>query len=180
VSDPDSLFAQLEAQRGRSLPPVERWNPPRSGESGMRIAVDGTWFYRGSEIRRPNMVRLFSTVLRRDPDGYVLVTPAERLSIVVDDAPFVAVDFEAQGSGRAQRLVFLTNVGDVVEASADRPLSLRGSQPSPRPYVLVRNRLDALVSRPAYYRLAELAREGPTGRLGVWSDGAFFELELGG
>jgi hypothetical protein len=143
----------------------------------MRVAADGAWFYRGSEIRRPEMVRLFSTILRRDTDGYVLVTPVERLSIEVDDAPFVAVDVEARGAGREQRLAFLTNVGDVVEASATRPITVRGTESSPRPYVLVRDRLDALISRAAYYRLAELACEGPAKRMGVWSDGAFFELE---
>src|SRR5262249_15260701 len=100
VIDPDSLFAQLEANRGRSLPPVDRWHPARSGVSQIRIGADGAWFYRESEIRRPEMVRLFSTILRRDPDGFVLVTPAERLSILVDESPFVAVDGEARGSGR--------------------------------------------------------------------------------
>jgi hypothetical protein len=146
----------------------------------MRIAADGTWFYRGSEIQRPEMVRLFSTVLRRDDDAFVLVTPVERLSIDVDDAPFVAVDVEGRGAGREQRIAFLTNVGDVVEASAARPISLRGEGDLLRPYVLVRDRLEALIARAAYYRLAELTCLGPTGSLGVWSCGAFFALERAG
>ena len=146
----------------------------------MRIAADGTWFYRGSKIQRPEMVRLFSTVLRRDDDRFVLVTPVERLSIDVDDAPFVAVDVEACGTGREQRLAFLTNVGDVVEASAERPIRLRGEAMSPRPYVLVRDRLEALIARAAYYRLAELACLGPTGSIGVWSGGVFFPLDRAG
>jgi uncharacterized protein len=143
----------------------------------MRIAADGSWFYRGSKIERPEMVRLFATVLRRDDDHFVLVTPVERLSIEVDDAPFVAVDVEACGVGAGQRLAFLTNVGDVVEASAERPISLRGEGVSLRPYVLVRDRLEALIARAAYYRLAELTCLGPSATIGVWSGGAFFALE---
>ena len=143
----------------------------------MRIAADGSWFYRGSRIQRPEMVKLFSTVLRRDDDEFVLVTPVERLSIVVDDAPFVAVDVEALGGGTEQRLAFLTNVGDVIETNADRPIVLRGEGSSLRPYVLVRDRLEALIARPAYYRLADLACLGPSGSIGVWSGGAFFSLE---
>ena len=177
VSDPDSLFELLEANRQRRLPPVARWNPPRSGPSGMRIAADGTWFYRGSAIRRPEMVRLFSTVLRRDDDRYVLVTPVECLSIEVDDAPFVAVDVESRGSGPDQRLAFLTNVGDVVEANAEHPIALRGEGLRARPYVVVRDHLDALIARAAYYRLAELGCLGPSGLIGVWSAGTFFALE---
>jgi len=180
VNDPDSLFAQLEADRDRRLPQIARWNPPRSGPSGMRIATDGTWFYRGSKIQRPEMVRLFATVLRRDDDAFVLVTPVERLSIDVEDAPFVAVDVEARGAGTGQRLAFRTNVGDVVEASAERPISLRGEGVSLRPYVLVRDRLEALIARAAYYRLADLTCLGPSGSIGVWSGGAFFPLERAG
>lgn len=177
MHDPDSLFARLDTGPERPLPPVGRWNPPRFGPSGMRIAADGTWFYRGSIIQRPEMVRLFSTVLRRDDDAFVLVTPVERLSIDVDDAPFIAVDVEARDTGNRQRLAFLTNVGDVVEAGPDRPIAMRGDAPSLRPYVLVRDRLDALISRAAYYRLADLTCLGPLGSIGVWSGGVFFSLE---
>jgi len=143
----------------------------------MRIGADGRWFYRESEIKRPEMVRLFSTILRRDENRHYLVTPVERLSIDVDDAPFVAVDVEATGGGENQRLVFRTNVDDYVEVDALHPIEMRGSSSDARPYVIVRNGLEALISRPAYYRLADLAIPGRDGRAGVWSNGGFFELE---
>jgi len=179
VTDPDSLFALFEADKSRKRPPVSRWNPPRVGVSAMRIGADGRWFHQGSEIRRAEMVRLFATILRRDGAQHYLVTPVERLSIDVDDAPFVAVDVEADGEGETQRLAFRTNVDDYVEADADHPIDIRGRAPGARPYVLVRDGLDALISRPVYYRLAELAAPGPNGRAGVWSNGAFFDLETG-
>jgi hypothetical protein len=179
VTDPDSLFALLEADKSRKRPPVSRWNPANVGVSAMRIGADGRWFHQGSEIRRPEMVRLFATILRRDGASYFLVTPVERLSIDVDDAPFLAVDVEASGEGKAQRLAFRTNVDDYVEADADHPIEVRGASPAARPYVLVRDRLEALISRAVYYRLAELAIPGSSGRAGVWSNGAFFELENG-
>jgi len=143
----------------------------------MRIAADGRWFYRESEIRRPAMVQLFSSILRRDPDGYFLVTPVEKQRIQVDDAPFIAIDVEAGEEGVAQRLVFLTNVEDLVEAGPERPIHVRESPTGLRPYVIVRNGLDALISRSVYYRIADLSCVGPSGRLGVWSNHTFFELE---
>lgn len=179
MTHPDSLFALLEADKSRKRPPVSRWDPSRVGNSAMRIGADGRWFHQGSQIRRPEMVRLFATILRRDGAQHYLVTPVERLSIEVDDAPFLAVDVEADGEGRSQRLVFRTNVDDYVEADAEHPIEMRGASPDARPYVLVRDRLDALISRPVYYRLAELAVPGSNGRAGVWSNGAFFELETG-
>ena len=123
------------------------------------------------------MVRLFSTILRRDGDTTHLVTPAEKLTIEIEDAPFVAVDVERLGEEKDQVLVFLTNVGDLVVADAAHPIQLRGSAPDARPYVLVRDALDALISRPVFYRLAEMVVPGPAGRFGVWSSGAFFPLE---
>jgi uncharacterized protein len=177
MPDPESLFTRLTAVGERKLPPVMQWHPERTGDSRMRIASDGRWYYRDSEIQRPEMVRLFSTILRRDGDATYLVTPAERLSIVIEDAPFLAVDLEASGEGVAQVLVFLTNVGDLVAADAEHPIELRGPQSLARPYVVVRARLDALISRPVYYRLAELAIPGPDGQSGVWSSGCFFPLE---
>ncbi len=145
----------------------------------MRIASDGRWFYQESEIRRPEMVRLFSTILRRDADQHFLVTPVERLSIDVDDAPFLAVEVEATGEGTAQRLAFRTNVDDFVEAGPDHPIRMADSGTGPRPYVLVRDNLEALIARAVYYRLADLATTGPRGRAGVWSGGVFFALEVG-
>jgi hypothetical protein len=159
---------------GRRLPPVERWDPPHCGDSEMRIARDGAWFHQGSPIRRPELVRLFSTILRREADGgYVLVTPAEKLAIAVEDAPFVAVEMKREGDGRAARLAFRLNTGDVVVAGPGHPLRLTDE----RPYLHVRGGLDALVARPVYYELAELALAGGDAPPGVWSDGAFFAMD---
>jgi hypothetical protein len=176
MTDPDSLFERLRAASERSLPPIARWNPPFGGDSFMRILADGRWLYRGSEIRRPEMVRLFSTILRRDDQRFVLVTPVECLSIDVDDAPFVALDVERRGVGDAQEIAFETNVGDVVVADASHAIHLRRNDGTARPYVHVRGGLDALVARPAYYRLVDYA-ERVDGVYGVRSCGVFFALE---
>lgn len=162
------------------LPPVERWNPAHCGDSAMRILADGTWLHEGSPIGRAALVRLFSTVLRREPDGgHVLVTPVEKLSIAVDDAPFLAVELESNGEGTARRLAFRTNVGDVVVAGPGNPLVIEDRGHGAHPYLRVRGGLDALVARPVYYELANLALDEPAGAtdgIGLWSDGAFFAL----
>lgn len=146
----------------------------------MRILADGSWLHDGTPIGRPALVRLFSTILRGEPDGsHVLVTPAEKLTIAVEDAPFVAVEMTSEGEGRARRLAFRTNVGDVVFAGPDHPLTVDDRGHGAHPYLRVRGRLDALVARPVYYELANLAMEaepGPDGAVGLWSDGAFFAL----
>jgi hypothetical protein len=159
----------------KRLPPVEKWHPTHCGDSEMRIARDGTWFHQGSPIGRPAMVRLFSTILRREPDGgFVLVTPAEKLDIAVEDAPFVAVELKSEGEGMDRTLAFRLNTGDLVVAGPDHPL-LFGA--GPHPYLEVRNGLDALVVRPVYYELAEIALAEGAAPPGVWSGGAFFPLE---
>jgi uncharacterized protein len=173
----DSLFARLAENAAGRLPPVSVWQPTRTGVSQMRIARDGRWYYQGSEIRRPEMVRLFATILRRDPDGIYLVTPAEKLSVDVDDAPFLAVDMESRGNGRNRALVFLTNVGDVVSADAAHPITLQATAAGMQPYVEVRASLKALIARSVYYRLAELAERDERDRWGVWSGGEFFTLQ---
>ena len=159
------------------LPPVHLWNPPDRGDIDMRIAADGTWFYQGTPINRPAMVRLFSTILRRDGDRYVLVTPVEKVGIKVDDAPFVAVGVEVAGEGTAQSLSFRTNAGDWTLAGPEHPLRVETDPISrePRPYVHVRGGLEALIARPVFYELVALA-EPRTGQLGVWSKGTFFSL----
>ncbi len=168
------------------LPPVEKWNPTHCGDSEMRIARDGTWYHQGSPIGRPAMVRLFSTILRREPDGsHVLVTPVEKLDIVVEDAPFVAVEMKAEGSGRDSKLAFRLNTGDLVTAGPEHPLRFvadpagddAGSDSGPRPYLAVRGGMEALVSRAVYYELAERAIAAGDMPPGIWSDGAFFALE---
>ncbi len=166
-------IARLAAEK--KLPPVAKWNPAHCGHSGMRIARDGTWFHEGSPIGRPAMVRLFSTILRREPDGgHVLVTPVEKLDIDVEDAPFVAVEMRSEGEGRGRRLAFRLNTGDPVVAGPDRPLLLGA-----RPYLMVRDGLEALIARPVYYELAEIALAEGADPPGLWSDGAFFALEGG-
>jgi len=170
-----SEIATLVEQR--RLPPVEQWNPTHCGDSEMRIARDGSWFHQGSPIGRPAMVRLFSTILRREPDGrFVLVTPVEKLDIAVDDAPFVAVEMKAEGNGAAARLAFRLNTGDFVTAGPDHPLRFAEGADGPRPYLHVRGGLEALVARAVYYDLADRAIADDAARPGVWSDGAFFPL----
>ena len=160
------------------LPPVDRWNPAHCGDSEMRIARDGTWFHQGSPIGRIAMVRLFSRILRREPDdSYVLVTPVEKLDIAVEDAPFVAVEMKAEGEGRAMRLAFRLNTGDLVTAGPAHGLRFATGEDGPRPYLHVRAGLEALIARPVYYGLAELALASDADPAGVWSDGAFFAIE---
>jgi hypothetical protein len=162
---------------GRGLPPVHLWNPAHSGEIDIVIARDGSWRHEGAKIGREAMVRLFSTILRKDPDGVWLVTPVEKLRITVEDAPFVAVRVdEVEGEAGRPALRFTTNVGDEVEASADNPIRVEtGAAGEPRPYVHVRRGLEALIARPVFYELVELAK-ARDGRLGVESNGAWFDL----
>lgn len=173
-----SLADIARLAEARKLPPVERWNPTHCGDSEMRIARDGTWFHQGSPIGREAMVRLFSTILRREADGsYVLVTPVEKLDIVVEDAPFVAVEMKVSGEGKAATLTFRLNTGDLVTADADHALRLEPRDDGPRPYLHVRAGLDAVVARAVYYDLAQRAIDGGDVPPGVWSAGMFFPLE---
>jgi hypothetical protein len=173
--------AARAARKGKGLPPVHLWNPPDCGDLDIRIARDGTWFYLGTPIGRPELVRLFSSILRKDGDRYVLVTPVEKVGITVDDAPFVAVDVEAEGQGRDQRLTFVTQVGDTATAGADHPIRVERDSDTgePAPYVLIRDRLEALIDRKSFYRLVELGtREEVEGTrwFGLWSGGTFFPV----
>ena len=162
----------------RRLPPVDRWNPEHCGDSGMRIASDGTWYHHGTPIRRPAMVRLFSTVLRREPDGrHVLVTPVEKLTIEVESTAFRAVEMSREGEGRDQRLAFRLDSGDAVILGPDHPLRPIDMERGPSPRLAVRHGLEAELARPVYYELAELAIAGGETPPGVWSNGAFFPLE---
>jgi hypothetical protein len=170
-------LAKAASAQGHGLPPVHLWNPPHCGDIGMKIARDGTWFYQGSPIGRPALVRLFSTILRKDPDGHVLVTPVEKVSVEVEDAPFLAVSIESRDGAD---LWFETNVGDQVRADAQHPLRFEpGPSGGLKPYLLVRGDLWALVSRPVFYELVE---RGETrmidGRdmFGIASAGTFFAI----
>lgn len=155
------------------LPPVHLWNPPFCGDLDMEIRADGTWFYQGTPIGRPAMVRLFSTILKREGDRFFLVTPVEKVGIRVQDAPFLATDAEIN----TDLITFTTNVGDQATADADHPIILRGTTDEPRPYVHIRAGLEALIDRKTFYRLAEVAETGADGRTGVLSAGQFFPLE---
>ena len=173
---------QAEGAHTRKLPPLEKWNPPFCGDIDMRIAADGTWFYLGTPIGRPALVRLFSTILKREPDGsFVLVTPVEKVGLKVEDAPFMAVRVDATGEGSRQTLTFMTNVGDSFVAGPEHLIRVdhRGTAREPRPYAHVRGGLEARISRAVFYELVGLAEERVTGsgrELGVWSDGMFFSL----
>jgi hypothetical protein len=173
--------AAAQAASGKGLPPVHLWNPPFCGDLDMRIARDGTWFYQGTPIGRPALVRLFSTILKREGDKYFLVTPVEKVGITVEDAPFVAVDFRVDGTGTGQKLTFLTNLGDEALAGAGHPLRVEHDPQSgePAPYVMIRAGLEALIDRKSFYRLVEVADhhlQAGENWLGLWSDGVFFPL----
>lgn len=165
------------ANEGRGPPPVDKWNPPYCGDIGMEIRADGTWFYQKTPIGRPALVKLFASVLRRDDDGrHYLVTPVEKVDVAVADAPFRAVEMEVRGEGRGQTLVFRTNVDDIVTAGPRTPIrfSVEPGSGGLKPYLTVRGRLEALLTRALYVDLADLAADGPDGTPGIWSDGAFF------
>lgn len=164
-------------KQAENTAPVEEWDPPYCGDIGLSIAGDGTWHYQGSPIHRPAMVKLFARVLRRDEDGRTyLVTPGEKVDVRVADAPFLAVEMQVSGTGQAQDLLFRTNVDDVVQCGADHPLRFPADTPagSFKPYIHVRGRLEALVTRALVYDLVALAEAGPGEKLGIWSGGAFF------
>ncbi len=166
--------------RKRGPAPVHLWNPPYCGEIDMRIAADGTWHYCGSPIGRAALVQLFASILRKDEDRYVLVTPVERVGIRVDDAPFLCVEMSVDGADGGQRLTFRTNVEDIVTADAEHPLRFeRGAAEGIKPYVRVRADLWALVKRALYYDLVALGsvetREGEDW-FGVRSAGSFFPM----
>lgn len=173
------LFAKeaMKTAGKKGLPPVHLWNPEFCGDIDMHIKRDGSWDYMGSAIARPAMVKLFSTILRHDDDGkYYLVTPVEKVGIRVDDAPFVAVEVQSEGAGPKQTLQFRTNVDDVVTLDEDHPLRINfADNGDPTPYILVRDRLEALISRPVYYELAQMVEENGDD-YGIWSAGMFFPL----
>jgi len=164
------------AAKARGLPPVHLWNPANVGEIDIVIRKDGTWVHEGGVIGREALVRLFSTILRRDPDGTWLVTPHEKLRIQVEDAAFVAVRVDREDDS----LRFVTNVGDAVVAGPEHPIRVAGEPGGePRPYVMVRAGLEALITRPVFYELVEFAEERD-GELGLASGGAWFPLGAAG
>ena len=171
-----AALASAIEQRG-GPPPVDRWNPPHCGNSDMRIARDGTWFYRGSPIARPAMVRLFSTVLRREADGsHVLVTPVEKLTIDVESTAFRATQMTMEGEAEKRRVGLTLDSGDALIVGPDHPLTVIDTPDGPSPRVAVRFGLEAELARPLYYELAEIALADGHDPPGIWSDGQFFPL----
>ena len=170
-----ALAAAIE-QRG-GPPPVDKWNPAHCGDSEMRIARDGSWYYRGTQIERPAMVRLFSTVLRREPDGsHVLVTPVEKLSIEVESTAFRATQMTMDGQGENRRIGLTLDSGDALIVGPEHPLTVVDTPEGPSPRVAVRFGLEAELVRPLYYELADIALAEGHNPPGVWSDGKFFPL----
>ena len=173
IVKPDAEGLMKAVGRQKGPPPVHLWNPPFCGDLDMEIRADGTWFYNGTPIGRPAMVRLFASILKREGDAYFLVTPVEKVGIRVIDAPFVAVDADI-----GDQISFITNVGDRVTAGPDHAIEVRGTLDAPRPYVHIRRGLWALIDRKTFYRLADAAMPGASGRMEVHSGGAVFPLEF--
>ena len=169
----EGLAASAKALKTKGLPPLEQWNPPFCGDLDMHIKRDGTWFYQGTPIGRPELVKLFSTILWREGDKYFLVTPVEKVGITVEDAPFVAVDFEQDGDA----LRFETNLGDFAVAGPDYPIRVvrDPNTGEPAPYILIRRNLEALIDRKSFYRLVDLGVHHE-GWFGLWSQGEFFGI----
>jgi uncharacterized protein len=168
-----------DSANGPGPAPVDVWNPPYCGDIGLVIKADGTWLYQKSPIGRMPLVKLFARVLRHDLDGkHYLVTPVEKVDVKVEDAPFLAVEMDVAGEGREQVLRFRTNVDDVVTCGRHHPLRfVTDGQGGLKPYLRIRGRLDALVTRALYYDLVELAETEDTGALVLWSDGTRFVLK---
>lgn len=179
----DTLKAILpEGKFAGPLPPVHLWNPEKTTDIRMEIRADGSWWHEGGRITRERMVKLFSRILRRDEDGQTyLVTPYEKVIVHIEDAPFLAVRVDVRGApGPEQDLMFTTNLDYETTAGPDAPLRVEtdAATGEPAPYVLVRGRLEAKLTRPVFYELVDIAVPAPDGtdRLGVWSRGKFFPL----
>jgi hypothetical protein len=177
----DDIAAAARAASKGGLPPIHKWNPPFCGDLDMRIARDGTWFYNGTPIGRAPLVRLFSTILKREDGKYFLVTPVEKVGITVDDAPFVAIDFEVAGTEENAVLTFQTNVGDQTAAGPEHPIRVIRDPESgePSPYVHVRDDLEALIDRKSFYRLIDLGQHQDhdgVSWFGIMSSGQFFPI----
>lgn len=177
----DQVLASLKhlaASGDKQHPPVDQWNPRFCGEAGFEILRDGTWKHEGTRITRESLVKLFASILRKDEDGETyLVTPVEKIRVIVEDAPFTAIRADRHGQGDTQTILFTTNVGDVVTVDAAHPLRVvvDPDTDEPRPYVLVRGRLEARVLRAPFYELVDWA-EPRDGKLGVWSGGQWWQL----
>jgi hypothetical protein len=172
-------LAQIAALAAEQrLPPVATWHPQRCGHSDMRIDREGKWHHEGRPITRPELVKLFASILRREPDGrHVLVTPVEMLDIDVEDAPLLAIELRSEGLGRERQIAFRINSDELVIAGAAHPLRIAATDAGPRPYLLVREGIEARIERALYYELIELALGEEDDPPGLWSEGVFFALE---
>jgi len=183
MSDQDKRDGLVASGKGGGKPPKPLLpNLNNCGDIGLKIARDGTWFYQGGPINRKPLVKLFASVLRREGDGFYLVTPVEKVPIAVEAEPFVAVELTQDGSGAGQSLTFRTNVDDVVTADREHPIGFRAEPGGHAPFVVVREGLRARLARPVYYELTALAVEADVGGhigTGVWSGGAFFPFPMG-
>jgi len=175
-------IAQAAKKAGKKgPPPVHLWNPEFCGDLDMRIARDGTWFYLGTPIGRMPLVKLFSSIIRKDDDDYFLVTPVEKVGITVDDAPFVAIDFNVTGTGQKQEITFTTQVDDTAIAGPDHPIRVVRDPETgePSPYILIRANLEALIDRKSFYRLVDIGSHSDfkgENWFGIWSGGQFFPI----
>ncbi len=177
----DGIAQAAKVAGKKGPPPVHLWNPEFCGDLDMRIARDGTWFYLGTPIGRMPLVKLFSSIIRKDGDDYFLVTPVEKVGITVEDAPFVAIDFDVMGTGQDQEISFTTLVDDVVIAGNKHPIRVVRDKETgePSPYVLIRRNLEALIDRKSFYRLVDIGAHtefGGQSWFGVWSKGVFFPI----
>ncbi|QHQ36138.1 DUF1285 domain-containing protein [Algicella marina] len=181
--DAEGIAAAAKAAAKKGPPPVHLWNPPFCGDLDIRIARDGTWFYLGTPIGRKPLVKLFSSILKLEDGKYFLVTPVEKVGIEVEDAPFVAVDFTAEGDGEQRKITFLTNVDDTATAGPDHPIrvELDAESGEPSPYIHIRRGLEALIDRKSFYRLVDIG-ETQTHEEEEWfglrSEGTFFPVIL--
>ena len=170
-----TAFSELLKQVGSAnLPPVESWHPERVGQIDIRVKTDGTWLHDGTEIRRKSIAKIFSTILRREGDTYYLVTPVEKLKIQVDDAPFLAVDMEASGTGEEQDILFKTNMDEVVLLDEAHSLTIENSDAGLRPYIEIRNGLRARILSDVFYRLADFVEDHDAVPMYLWSAGCRF------
>lgn len=173
----EGLIASVKSTKTRGLPPVHLWNPPFCGDLDIRIARDGTWFYLGTPFGRMELVKLFSSILKLEDGKYFLVTPVEKVGITVDDAPFVAVDFETSEAGLGQVLTFETQVGDFAVAGPEHAIRVVRDPVTgePSPYIMIRAGLEALIDRKSFYRLVDIGAHHE-GWFGLWSSGQFFPI----
>ena len=171
--EPYSLMSELEKVSGKGNPPVHLWHPEVEKDIDLVVKRDGTWLYMGTPIKRPRLVRLFSSVLRKEGDEYFLVTPVEKCRIQVEDTPFQVVLMDVSGSGKNQLLTLTSDMGEVITADGDHPLRIEQHEEQWIPYVLIRDGMEGRLTRSVYYQLADLL-VAESGWLGVWSKGEFF------